>query len=86
MGLTFPCEPCCMDFHQCYFQWWHLGGAGVLQRNWLHAQPQSHLDPGILYENAEAWQSVLHMEPGLQSACLRAGVYLYYQLPTLLHG
>lgn len=47
----------------------------------ISLQPQSHLDPCILNENAKALQSVLHMEPELQAACLRAAVYLYYQLP-----
>ena len=47
----------------------------------ISLQPQSHLDPRILNENAKALQSVLHMEPELQAACLRAAVYLYYQLP-----
>lgn len=37
--------------------------------------PQSHLHPCIFNENAEALQSVLHMQ--LQAACLRAAVYLY---------
>lgn len=47
----------------------------------ISLQPQSHLDPCILNENAKALPSVLHMEPELQAACLRAAVYLYYQLP-----
>lgn len=37
MGLTFPWEPCFLDFHCCYFQRWHLGGASVLLRCHLHA-------------------------------------------------
>lgn len=85
MGLTFPWEPRCLDFHCCYFQCWRLGGAGVLQSSCLTSaislQPQSYLDPCILNENAKALQSVLHMEPKLQAACLRAAVYLYNWLP-----
>lgn len=40
MGLTFPWEPCRLDFHRCYFQRWRLGGAGVLRRSRPHAQPR----------------------------------------------
>ncbi len=87
MGLTFPWETLCLDLHRCYFRRRCLGGASVLRWSRLHAplhhcislQPQSHLDPCILNENAKAMQSVLHMEPELQAACLGAAEYLYYQ-------
>lgn len=67
MGLTFPWEPCFLGFYGCYFQRWHLGGAGALQTCHLHMPlhttgisllPQSHLHPCILNENAIALQSV----------------------------
>lgn len=88
MGLTFPWERCCMDFlaaissidvlvvlaccREAVFMLSLTAGISL--------QPQSHLDPCILNENAKASQSVLHMEPRLQAACQRAAVYLYYQL------
>lgn len=90
MCLTFPWEPRCFSLLllPAVASWWCQCVAEMLPSCSAlplvsHSLPQSHLHSCIFNENAEASQSVLHMQ--LQAARLRAAVYLYQQPPPCYH-